>query len=83
MTLYSPTPMLTVNCGEEKHADLVYGDCDFVDYEGRFLFMMKSPPPTRLAGLVRLSPVHGGRRVGFAQPAANPSTDRVQGTGRC
>lgn len=55
--------------GEEQHASFVYADCDFVDSEGRFLFVMKSPPPHRLPGLVRLSPLFGGR-VGFGQPAA-------------
>jgi glycosyltransferase involved in cell wall biosynthesis len=55
--------------GEEQHASFVYADCDFVDYEGRFLFVMKSPSPRRLPGLVRLSPLFGGR-VGFGQPAA-------------
>ncbi|HVB99468.1 MAG TPA: glycosyltransferase [Candidatus Dormibacteraeota bacterium] len=55
--------------GEEKKACLVYGDCDFVDYEGRFLFMQKSPPAPRLAGLARLSPVFKGR-LGFTQPTA-------------
>jgi glycosyltransferase involved in cell wall biosynthesis len=58
-----------VTRGEEQHASFVYSDCDFVDSEGRFLFVMKSPPPHRLPGLVRLSPLFGGR-VGFAQPAA-------------
>jgi hypothetical protein len=55
--------------GEDQHASFVYADCDFVDEEGRFLFVMKSPPPHRLPGLVRLSPIFGGR-VGFGQPAA-------------
>ncbi len=55
--------------GEEQHASFVYADCDFVDYEGRFLFVMKSPAPHRLPGLVRLSPLFRGR-VGFGQPAA-------------
>jgi glycosyltransferase involved in cell wall biosynthesis len=58
-----------VGRGEEQRASFVYGDCDFVDYEGRFLFVMKSPPPHRLPGLVRLSPCFSGR-VGFGQPAA-------------
>jgi glycosyltransferase involved in cell wall biosynthesis len=55
--------------GEQQGAALVYGDCDFVDYEGRFLFTVKSPPASGLCGMVRLSPLFGGR-VGFAQPAA-------------
>jgi glycosyltransferase involved in cell wall biosynthesis len=55
--------------GEQKGAMLVYGDCDFMDYEGRFLFAVKSPPARRLCGMVRWSPIFGGR-IGFAQPAA-------------
>jgi GT2 family glycosyltransferase len=50
--------------GERQHASLAYGDCDFVDYEGRFLFSVKSPPPFRIRGLLQHS------IVGFAQPAA-------------
>jgi len=55
--------------GEEQHSSFVYADCDFVDSEGRFLFVMKSPPSHRIPGLVRLSPLFGGR-VGFGQPTA-------------
>ena len=50
--------------GESHNACLVYGDCDFVEYEGRFLFTVKSPEPSRIRGLVRHSV------TGFAQPAA-------------
>jgi glycosyltransferase involved in cell wall biosynthesis len=49
--------------GEQQHADAAYGDVDFVDYEGRFLFLVKSPPPSRLAGMFRRD------HMGF-QPAA-------------
>jgi len=55
--------------GEEEGAFLVYGDCDYVDHEGRFLFTVKSPSPSRVPGMVRLSPRFGGR-IGFAQSAA-------------
>jgi glycosyltransferase involved in cell wall biosynthesis len=58
-----------VACGEQQHTSLVYGDCDLVDYEGRFLFMVKSPPPRRIPGMVRLSARFNGR-LGFKQPAA-------------
>jgi len=54
--------------GQEQRASLVYGDCDFVDSEGRFLFMVKSPPPRRVPGMVRLS-THFSGRLGFKQPA--------------
>jgi GT2 family glycosyltransferase len=40
-----------------------------MDYEGRFLFMVKAPPPRRVAGMVRLSTRFNGR-LGFKQPAA-------------
>jgi glycosyltransferase involved in cell wall biosynthesis len=49
--------------GEQEHVDAVYGDVDFVDYEGRFRFMVKAPPPSRLAGMFRRD------HMGF-QPAA-------------
>ena len=49
--------------GEEQQADAVYGDVDFVDYEGRFLFVVKVPSPARLTGMFRRG------LMGF-QPAA-------------
>ena len=68
-TVYADSYARLVTRGEEQHASFVYADCDFVDSEGRFLFVMKSPPPHRLPGLVRLSPLFSGR-VGFGQPTA-------------
>ncbi len=50
--------------GEEKRASVVYGECDFLDYEGRFLYKVKSTPPSRLPGMFRWG------RIGFKQPAA-------------
>lgn len=50
--------------GEKNCATLVYGDCDFIDAEGRFLFALKAPSPHRLRGLLQ----HGD--FGFIQPAA-------------
>lgn len=50
--------------GEQHHAALVYGNCDFIDSEGRFLFAMKAPRPARLVGLLQRGD------FGFAQPAA-------------
>jgi glycosyltransferase involved in cell wall biosynthesis len=48
---------------EQQRADAVYGDVDFVDGEGRFRFLVKAPPPSRLAGMFRRD------HMGF-QPAA-------------
>jgi len=67
--VYADSYARLVDCGERQQASLVYGDCDFVDYEGRFLFAVKSPPARGLSGMVRSSPYFGGR-IGFAQPAA-------------
>lgn len=50
--------------GKKNCATLVYGDCDFIDGEGRFLFALKAPSPHRLRGLLQ----HGD--FGFIQPAA-------------
>jgi glycosyltransferase involved in cell wall biosynthesis len=50
--------------GERENAALVYGDSDFIDGEGRFLFALKASSPRRLAALVQ----HG--EFGFVQPAA-------------
>lgn len=52
-----------LDLGERQDADAVYGDVDFIDVEGRFRFLVKSPPPSRLAGMFRLD------HMGF-QPAA-------------
>ena len=53
-----------VRLGEQENASVVYGECDFIDQEGRFLYRMKAVPPSRLAGMFRWG------RVGFQQAAA-------------
>jgi glycosyltransferase involved in cell wall biosynthesis len=50
--------------GEEQQAAVAYGGCDFVDYEGRFLYELKAPPPSRLPGMFRRG------RLGFKQAGA-------------
>jgi glycosyltransferase involved in cell wall biosynthesis len=53
-----------VAVGEQTRAALVYGDCDYVGYDGRHLFTIKSPKTIRIRGILR------GGIIGFAQPAA-------------
>jgi glycosyltransferase involved in cell wall biosynthesis len=53
-----------LSLGEQQRASVVYGVCDFIDYEGRYLYMEKSPPPSRLPGMFRCG------RLGIKQPAA-------------
>lgn len=50
--------------GEERGASLVYGDCDFIDFEGRYLFTLISPKPFRIPGL------HQHGHIGFVTQAA-------------
>lgn len=50
--------------GERQRASVVYGDCDFIDLEGRFLFTLKSPQPARLPGLLQYGD------IGFVYAAA-------------
>jgi len=59
---HSYARMLTF--GSQESAALVYGDCDFLDHEGRFLYVVKTSPPSKVAGMFRWG------RVGFLQPAA-------------
>jgi len=53
-----------VTLGMQEKASVVYGECDFLDREGRFLYEVKSPPPSRLLGMFRLG------RLGFKQAGA-------------
>lgn len=50
--------------GEQTQAALVYGDCDYLGYDGRYLFTIKSPAAVRVPGVLRSG------IIGFAQPAA-------------
>jgi glycosyltransferase involved in cell wall biosynthesis len=50
--------------GESQRAAVVYGDCDFIDIEGRFLFALKSAQSNRLPGLLQ----HG--EIGFVYAGA-------------
>lgn len=50
--------------GGHNDADIVYGDCDYLDDSGRFLFSFAAASPCCLMSLFRTG------RMGFAQPAA-------------
>jgi glycosyltransferase involved in cell wall biosynthesis len=53
-----------VNLGERTHADVVYGSCDYVDTEGRFLHSFTPADPRDLRSLA------WSGNLGFAQQAA-------------
>jgi glycosyltransferase involved in cell wall biosynthesis len=50
--------------GEPSKADVVYGNCDYCDGVGRFIYPFFSAAPEQLTPLFRMA------RMGFAQPAA-------------
>ena len=50
--------------GIATEADVVYGDCDYLDAAGRFLHSFAAAQPDELFSLFRC------RRMGFAQPAS-------------
>ncbi len=50
--------------GEESNAEVAYGNCDYTDGQGRFVYSFAAARPEQLLPLFRL------RRMGFAQQAA-------------
>jgi glycosyltransferase involved in cell wall biosynthesis len=62
--LYPDSLARLIELGNSSHADVVYGDCDYTDGEGRFVYSFTAARPGRLMPLFRLG------RMGFAQPAA-------------
>ena len=61
--LYSDSLSRLIELGESSGADAVYGDCDYFDSQGRFVYSFTAAEPLQLMPLFRLA------RMGFAQPA--------------
>ncbi|MEL6900324.1 MAG: glycosyltransferase [Cyanobacteria bacterium J06606_4] len=59
--IYSDSAARLIRHGEQTHADLVYGNCDYIDYQGRFMYSFRPPPPAWLRSILRTG------RNGFAQ----------------
>ena len=53
-----------IDQGTSKLADVCYGDCDYIDHIGRFIYSFRSAAPTDLLPLFRR------QRMGFAQQTA-------------
>lgn len=68
--LYTDSLCRLVTCAEESKSDVVYGNCDYTDTFGRFIFSCKSADPNDLLDLFKVN------IFGFAQPAAifSPTT---------
>lgn len=60
--LYPDSLARLLSAGENQGAAIVYGVCDYVDSEGRFVHSFTPAPPSQLLGLFRCGV------VGFAQP---------------
>jgi glycosyltransferase involved in cell wall biosynthesis len=61
---YADAYATLIDLGEKGGADIVYGDCDYVDWHGRFLYSMRSAAP-RL-----LKPMFVAGVMPFNQPCA-------------
>lgn len=59
--LYPDCYSYLIDAGERSGAGVVYGDCDYADAAGRFVYSFSSARPTELLPLFRL------RIMGFAQ----------------
>lgn len=62
--VYSDSFSRLVSCGESLKADVVYGNCDYTDEQGRFVYSLAAAKPEHLLPLFR------NRCMGFAQQAA-------------
>ncbi len=51
---YTDAYATLVAAGEASGADVVYGNCDYVDWHGRFLFSMRAEPPRLLGSMYRI-----------------------------
>jgi len=62
--LYPKSLARLLSAGDSQDANIVYGVCDYMDSEGRFLHSFTPAPPVHLLGLFRCNV------LGFSQPAA-------------
>lgn len=62
--LYRDSLRRLLEIGVTSEADVVYGNCDYCDHSGRFVYSFAAAPPAYLLPLFRTG------RMGFAQPAA-------------
>ncbi len=61
---YSHSYARLLRLGDATGASLVYGHCDYMDLEGRFLFTWRAAAPSQLPAMFRCGV------LGFAQPCA-------------
>ncbi|MEB3214733.1 MAG: glycosyltransferase [Nostocales cyanobacterium 94392] len=59
--LYPDATSRLLTLGISQNAQIVYGNCDYTDFQGRFLYSFTPPKPQELISVVR------GGNIGFAQ----------------
>jgi glycosyltransferase involved in cell wall biosynthesis len=62
--LYPDSFVRLITLAKSSQAEIAYGNCDYVDAAGRFVYSFAAAKPEQLLSLFRT------RRMGFAQPAA-------------
>jgi len=62
--VYTDAYATLIEAGERSGADIVYGDCDYVDWHGRFLFALRAAPSRLLGGM------YSAGLMPFNQPCA-------------
>jgi glycosyltransferase involved in cell wall biosynthesis len=62
--VYTDAYSTLIDAGEHSGADLVYGDCDYTDWHGRFIYCMRAPAPEVVRKVYRVG------LMPFNQPCA-------------
>ncbi|MEO1621554.1 MAG: glycosyltransferase, partial [Cyanobacteria bacterium J06632_3] len=60
--LYTDSLSRLIQYGNQQAVDIVYGNCDYIDFHGRFMYGFRPPLPHWLKGIYRTC-----KRTGFAQ----------------
>jgi len=57
--IYTDSAARAIRHGEAHNADLVYGNCDYIDFQGRFLYSFRPPQPDWLPSVYRAAQTNG------------------------
>ena len=62
--IYSDSAYRLIQAGNDQNSDIVYGVCDYIDFQGRLMYSFSPPLPQNLKSTTKVGP------VGFAQQTA-------------
>lgn len=57
--LYTDSIARLLHHGTMQNADLVYGNCDYIDFQGRFLYSFRPPQPSWLPAVYKAAQTNG------------------------